>query len=544
MFVDVTTAAGVDYLQHAPAAPPTCLSGVCEVDRMSGGAAVADVDGDGDLDLFVTRLDAHDLLFLNQGDGTFSDGSVAAGLTPFVLQSNGAAFGDIDNDGDADLFVTTVGTSGTAPNDRDYLFLNDGSGAFTEVAVARGAAAADAQVRFGFSPNFGDYDRDGWLDLHSTEWTSTASTHMRLLRNLGASSPGFFSDVTSSAGVPPLGVWGFASTFTDLDEDGWPDLAIAADFGTSRLFWNDGDGTFTDGTGAAGVGTDQNGMGSTFGDYDGDGDLDWFVTSIHDDSGNCPNLSCGWGDTGNRLYRNDGARSFSDQTDAKGVREGYWGWGSAFFDYDNDGDLDLVMTNGVIFPGGTTEDPFNADPMRFWRNDGTGVMPEVSAAVGLTDTRSGAGLLVFDYDADGDLDVFVVNSGDSPVLYRNDGGNANAWLRVHAIGTTSNRDGLGTRVRVRATAGGPVQEREIGTSTHFLGQSERIAHFGLGAGSAPLHEVELVWPSGETTLLSNVARNQQLTVREGASVPLVPGWALVLAASGLALAAGRSLRRR
>jgi hypothetical protein len=543
VFVDATLAAGVDYLQHAPETAPDCIFGFCETDRMTGGAAVADVDGDGDLDLFVTRLDAHDLLFRNDGNGSFTDVSLSAGFSAWVLQSNGPVFGDIDNDGDPDLFVTTLGT-GSAPNDRDYLFLNDGTGSFTEAAVARGAAGVDTDPRVGFSATFGDYDRDGWLDLHTTEWTSSGTVHMRLLHNLGPTSPGFFSDTTASAGVALVGVFGFASSFTDLDGDSWPDLAIAADFGTSRLFWNDGDGTFTNGTTAAGVGTDENGMGSTFGDYDGDGDLDWFVTAIHDASGSCPNLSCGWGDTGNRLYRYDGARVFSDQTDAKGVREGHWGWGSAFFDYDNDGDLDLVMTNGVIFPDSSTEDHFNGDPIRFWRNDGAGVMTEVSLSAGLTDTRSGAGLLVFDYDEDGDLDLFVVNNGDSPVLYRNDGGNANSWLRVRANGGASNRDGIGVIVRVRASAAGAVQLHEIGSTTHFLGQSERIAHFGLGPAAGPVHEVELEWPSGATTLLTNVPANQLLVVQEAAITPAVPVWAVLVGGGGVALAALGRLRSR
>jgi hypothetical protein len=531
VFTDVTSSAGVGYLQHAPQSGANCLFGWCEPERLTGGAAVADVNGDGDVDLFVTRLDDHDLLFLSEGDGTFSDGTSAAGLAGSSIQTNGAAFGDIDNDGDADLFVTTLG-DGTAPNDRDYLYLNDGSGSFSEAAIARGAAAQGATMRTGFGAAFGDYDRDGWLDLMSVEWRVLHPVdHSRLLRNRGVAQPGFFDDQTAAAGLSLASVDGFAPAFSDLDADGWPDLTIAADFGTSRLFWNDGDGTFTDGTASAMVGTDENGMGSSIADWDGDGDLDWFVTAIDDPADTCSSMNCNWGSSGNRLYRYDGSRTFGDATDSAGVRAGYWGWGAAFFDYDNDGDLDLAMTNGIDFPGMTIDDPFNANPMRLWRNDGPGAMTEVSASAQLTDTGAGKGLLVVDYDDDGDLDLFVVNNAGQPRLYRNDGGNANAWLRVRAVGVAANRDGIGVRVRVQRTPDGDEQLREIGSASHFIGQSERIAHFGLGPGLASVHSVVVEWPGGPTHSFSDVPANQTLVVYEiSPSTPARGGGALWLAA--------------
>lgn len=527
-FRDVTAAAGLQYLQHAEKLPASCnlllavevpvnFTEFCQTDRMTGGAAVADVDGDGDLDLFVTRLDNTDILFLNKGDGSFENGSVAAGFT-LNLKSNGAAFADIDNDGDQDLYVSVMGNVGEAINNRNYLFINNGTGVFTEDAIARGADITSASHHRSFSISFGDYDRDGWLDMHVTEWGPSNLSHSRLLRNKGIVTPGHFDDVTVAAGVAVEGVFGFGTTFTDLDQDGWPDLAIAGDFGTSRLFWNNGDGTFTNGTAAAGVGTDENGMGSTFGDFDGDGDLDWFVTAIFD-SGPIPCIAgCPWAGSGNRLYRNDGSRSFLDVADAAGVRDGYWGWGAAFFDYDNDADLDLVMTNGIKFPGTLIDDKFNDDPMRMWRNNGTGSMTEVSASLGINDVESGKGLLVFDYDQDGDLDVFVVNNGGQPRLYQNSGGNSSGWLRVKTVGVTSNRDGIGARITVRQVLGGigpgAAQVREVGTSTHFLGQSERTAHFGLRPGTGSVAEVKINWPSGKEQILTNVARNSTLTVTE------------------------------
>ena len=515
-FTDVTSAAGLSYHQHLVQGATSCVFLDCEPDRMTGAAAVGDVDGDVDLDVYVTRLDAPGILFVNRGDGTFRNGTKRAHLDSALIQGNGVAFGDIDNDGDLDLLVTTLAGGFDGFNERNHLFTNRGDGVFTEEAMTRGAAGRAAPRKI-YSATFGDYDRDGWLDLHTTEWAPGQRSNSRLLHNRGAAAPGFFEDVTETAGVRLDGVHGFASAISDLDGDGWPDLAVAADFGTSQLFWGNGDGTFTNGTRAAGVGTDENGMGSTFGDYDGDGDFDWFVTSIYDPARTCETQRCNWGTTGNRLYRNDGGRVFSDATDAAGVRNGYWGWGTAFFDYDNDGDLDLVMTNGVRFPSTSIDQPYIGDPMRLWRNDGGGTMSEVSAGSGIDDTRSGKGLVVFDYDDDGDLDIFVVNNGGYPRLYRNNVGSNLSWLRVDAVGSSSNADGIGTRVIVQEEASGPKQIRQIGSVTHFLGQSESIAHFGFGDGSAPIASVEVHWPSGKTQLLTNVARNTTLVVHEPSS---------------------------
>jgi hypothetical protein len=521
VFTEVSATAGVTYTQQIPVAEPGCFyTLLCGMERMTGGAAVADVDGDGDLDLFVTRLDAHDLLFVNQGNGTFADGSLAAGLSGFDTQSNGAAFADVDNDGDPDLIVGVVGEALDPANNRNYLFLNDGSGVFSEDAVARGIADADVDERAIQSVGVGDYDRDGYLDLHLTDWL-VGAPHQRLFRNRGAAQPGFFDEVTAAAEVDDTLIRGFASSFVDVDDDGWEDLVIAADFGTSRLFWNDGDGTFTDGTALAGVGTDENGMGSALGDYDGDGDLDWFVTSIHDPAQTCETENCNWGYSGNRLYRNDGARLFSDATDAAGVRAGYWGWGASFLDGDLDGDLDLVMTNGVDFPGTTVDAPWVADPMRLWENDG-GLMTEDSVASGVTDTGSGKGLVVFDYDADGDQDIFVVNNAAGPKLYRNDTpANGNAWLRLRLEGGSGGQ-GYGARVEVWTH---DLQEtpqiRRVGASSLYLGQSERTLHFGLGPGVGTIRRVRVRFPNGLTRTLEGPRPNQEIVVRASGACGLL-----------------------
>ncbi len=513
VFTEVSEPAGVTYTQHVLVPEPGCFfQSLCGVERMTGGAAVGDVEGDGDLDLYVTRLDAHDLLFLNQGNGQFVDGTQQAGLAGFDLQSNGAAFADIDNDGDLDLLVVTVADSFDTTNGRNFLFVNDGTGVFQEEAVARGFDDTATTPRAVQSVGVGDYDGDGYLDVHVGDWL--LGPHSRLFRNLGEASPGHFEDVTASAGVDENGVYGFASSFVDLDVDGHADLVVAADFGTSRIYWNDGQGGFTDGTVAAGVGTDENGMGSAFGDVDGDGDLDWFVTSIEDPDDTCAVQGCNWGNTGNRLFRNEGARSFSDATDAVGVREGFWGWGASFLDGDLDGDLDLVMTNGVDFPGTNVDAAWVADPMRLWENDGTGAMTEVSGPAGVTDTASGKGLLVFDYDEDGDQDLFVVNNGGTPRLYRNDTPReGRSYLRVQTYGPPGIA-ATGARVRVWThDLDEEPQLRVVGASSHFLGEGERIQHFGLGAGVDIVRRVEVLFPDGQVSMANFVPANQRILIR-------------------------------
>ena len=348
-FIDVTESAGLRYLHHhyAPERHMQVFA--------SGSAAAGDFDGDGWVDLYVTRLDDTDLLYRNQGDGTFTDVTEQA-FGPAHLRTvktSGAAWGDVDNDGDLDLYVTSLFSR------RFHLFINLGTGRFQEEAVLRGASVSGDDPHFGFSVTFGDHDADGDLDIHTTEWRMATQLsgemsenpppgNARLLRNDGR---GHFEDVTQPAGVSMDGLpatlthalgQSFASRFVDFDSDGYPDLAVASDHGTSRLFWNSRDGTFTDGTEAAGVGTDAYGMGSAVGDFDGDGDLDWFVTSVYRPDSVTH--------TGNRLYAYEGGRKFTDATDFAGVRDGAWGWGSAFFDFDNDGDLDLVMANGFNLP--------------------------------------------------------------------------------------------------------------------------------------------------------------------------------------------------
>jgi len=479
------------------------LPGVGDIQfRMSGGAAAADYDNDGWIDLYFTRLDGPDLLYRNLGNGSFQDVTVAVFGEQHLAKvcTNGCAWADIDNDGDQDLYVTSL------KSHRYHLFINDGRGSLTEAGLSRGAALKGPDLHFGFSACFGDYDNDGFLDLHVNEWRISeqnprrAASNTRLLRNRGGASPGHFEDVTEAAEVVMDYVSGdsmaFSSRFLDVDLDGWPELLVVSDFGTSRLFWNNHDGSFTDGTREAGVGTEQYGMGMAIGDFDADGDFDWFVTSIHGFLG---------GD-GNRLYQNDGHRQFTDVTDLRRVRNGGWGWGSNFLDYNNDRLLDLMMVNGA--------NGFPDDPSLLWRNLGSGVLTQVNSFEGITDRGIATGTLTVDYDNDGDLDILIVNNGDKPILYRNNSSARMDWLQVKAVGTRSNRDGVGAIMRLYISDSDMPLLRFVDGGSNFLGQNERRVHFGLGELTNRIDRLEVTWPSGRIQRLYDILPNQVLTVTE------------------------------
>jgi enediyne biosynthesis protein E4 len=510
-FEEIASSCGLHYVQWEladPSNPPAESLGI-----LTGGVATADSNGDGWPDLFVTRYQASDLLFINQGNGTFSDQSIEHGFTQDA-PTNGVAWADADNDGDPDLYVS-VATTEDSPIPSHYLYYeNRGPDGYVEIGQSNGAALTSDQGHSGFSISFGDYDRDGWLDAHTCQWNPRGGNRQSiLLRNRGDTAPGSFEDVTLDAGADIYSgkrSFAFSSCFSDMDRDGWPDLVIAGDFGTSRLFWNK-QGRFIEGTRFARVATDENGMGMAIGDYDGDGLFDLFVTSIFDAN---PVPANPWGITGNRLFRNRGNRIFEDKTNEASVRDGAWGWGAAFFDYDNDGDLDLIMTNGYSAPFYDFGQQWLDNPMKLWRNDGDGSFTDVSVEEGITDAARGKGLSVFDYDKDGDLDVFVVNNASSPVLYRNNIHNGNHWLRVKPIGSYSNHDGIGCIVTLTLDDSLPEQVREISGGSNFLSQSEKVCHFGLGTFAGTVDSIEIQWPSGITQRIENVRIDQEVVVTE------------------------------
>jgi hypothetical protein len=478
----------------------------------SGGAAVGDCDGDGHPDLYFTGS-GHDVLYRNRGDGTFEDATLPAGLGRST-GTRGAAFGDVDNDGDLDLYAT--GFAGA----RHFLYVNDGTCRFTEDAAGRGVVVGTGAI--GRSASFGDYDRDGYLDLFVTEAQDdrvnpgVPGPISHLFKNRGAVAPGVFDDATAAAGLALDAVPGsqpgahpFTARFSDLDRDGWPDIVVASDFRESRLFWNDANARFVDGTLAAGVGTDQHGRGVVTADFDGDGRFDIFVTSI--DVAGVANA------TGNRLFRQSGRRAFTDLTDAAGVRSAMWATGTAALDYDNDGDLDLVVTNGVnddavtrayaeVDLGGTSLVPFTTDPLRVWRNGGDGRFTEVAAELGLRDDGAGQGVVAFDFDVDGDLDLLFTHDPQPPRLWRNDGGNARHWIDVTLEGVRGQRQGIGAIVTVVPGRGRRPIVREASASSSYLAQdgTARI-HVGLGSQATPVRAVRITWGNGRVQTAKRLA---------------------------------------
>ena len=339
-----------------------------------------------------------------------------------------------------------------------------------------------------------------------------------LFRNDGG---GAFTEVGARAGVADDRVIAFAAQFVDLNGDRYPELIVAGDFGTSRYYRNDGDGTFTDLTFAAGAGREANGMGIAVADLNGDGRPDWYVTSvstrwpIHRTPG-----------TGNALYLNAGGDRFREAARAAQVRDGGWGWGVEAVDLDHDGLRDLVTTTGWIEPNGADLYEWDGQPAFLFRNtgadaDGVPAFERVDAArAGLRHRLQGRALITLDYDADGDRDVVIFNFDARPSLFRNDLGGADGpgsagdagWLRVFLEpprGSGLAPHGWGAVVTV--TAGGRTQAAAIGAGG-FFGASELSAHFGLGA-AARVDELTVDWPDGSRTVLQDVAADRTLTIR-------------------------------
>ena len=524
-FVDVAASSGIELLNVSGGYNKQYI-----VEVKGGGAATfVDYDSDSDLDLYVINgailegfppgQEARNALYRNDGE-RFVDVATQAGVDD-AGWGMGCVAADYDNDGDADLLVTNFGP--------DVLYRNEGDGTFTDVTEAAGVT----DRRWNTGAAFGDYDLDGDLDLYvasyidfdpefrpqsqrSGMWKGLQVMYGPrglkgepdvLYRNEG---DGTFTDVTEAAGVmDEAGYYGFAVLFGDYDLDGDPDIYIANDSTPNFLYRNEGDGTFTDVAPTAGVaysgdGVEQSGMGACFGDYDNDGRPDLIVTNFADDY--------------NTLYHNEGHGFFSDITFGAGElgEESYpfVGWGVGFIDYDNDADLDIFVANGHVYPEVDTSGVGSyRQTNQMFRND-DGHFQEESARLGpgLAVAEVSRGAAFGDYDNDGDIDIAVVNMNSTPSLLRNDGGNRHHWLQVKTVGVRSNRDGIGARVRV--TAGGVTQMREVSAGSSFLSGNDLRLHFGLGRATVA-ERVEINWPSGTVDNLQNVSADQILIVREG-----------------------------
>ncbi len=527
-FTDVTNAAGLGGSHNAY--PVTAKPAI-----MVDSAAVGDYDGDGWDDIFwhggsgqATRL------YRNNQDGTFTNVAVEAGVAIKIPGSQALWF-DYDNDGDLDLHLAVMqqyyptpmleGGGGQASympaglwlnppspsvvTKDNFLWRNNGDGTFTDVTAEAGAADTG-----GWGLAAGDLNGDGLLDLLGSTWDLSTPLPLKVHLNAGN---GTFREATPDNFVNNSAYWthGFSPHIVDMDFDGDRDIIVGGDFDTSSFYLNDGNFNFTEVTAAAGFGTDQNGMGSAICDFDNDNDLDMFVSAIYWAGGPFPAPFENWGHTGNRLYVNNGDGTFSDGTDAAGVRDGGWGWGANFADINNDGHPDLIHTNGWYSPEAF---PFyDDDAVRVFMNDGNGVFSDEAANVGLVDTDQGRGLVVCDFNKDGALDVLISNNDTGLTLWQNDPLTVSgSYLEVEVRGTVHNSQGIGARVTVTASDGSR-QTRHIECGSNFMSQTPARAWFGLGdaAGAATL---KIVWPDGTIETVTDVAVNQRATIVEGIGV--------------------------
>ena len=480
------------------------VAGLTRVQIESGGVAGADYDGDGDVDFFVVGGNtAPNHLYQNQGDGTFLEVAATVGLD-IVNWGSGPAFGDIDGDGDLDLFV------GAVAGDRISLFENrvhEAERAFVDITPESGIALTASST---ISATFFDYDTDGYPDLFLAHWgvlRAPGEDTETVWRNNG---DGTFTNRSLETGVaealviPREGTdWSFSFNFSDIDGDGDNDLLLCSDFVTSQVHLNNGDGTFTDITDRAVI-VDQNGMGGAVADFDHDGDMDWFVTSIYD-------LDYGGNRFGNRLYRNSGGGVFEDVT-LEPVDDGAWGWGTCAADFDNDTHVDIVHVNGWLYEDDNGKSYQNI-PVRFFHNQGSNDMRFRERAVefGLENDSEGRGIVCFDADRDGDVDLVISNNFvDNVVFYRNDTDNDNHYLSIRLAGKGANTFGVGAHVAVATDE--VTQVRELGGTSNYVSHNPLEAHVGLG--SAAVASVTVRWPDGTTTTLDAVEANQLLTISQ------------------------------
>jgi len=524
-FTDVARSSGITF-QHDNAATPEKFL----IETMGSGCAWIDYDQDGLLDLYLVNGAAtkvytpgHPLssaLYHNNGNGTFTDVTAKAGVGSNTLFGMGVAVGDYDNDGFPDLFVCGYG--------RSVLYHNNGDGTFTDVTSRAGVANTGLWAS---SAAWFDYDNDGRLDLviaNYVDWSPERNFYcgdrgpgMRsychpddfnpqpptLFHNNG---DGTFTDVSKSAGLAAKPANGLGIVTFDYDNDGWQDIFIANDHMPNSLFHNNRNGTFSEvgyfaGVAVSGDGQAEAGMGTDAADTTGNGRMD--LVAVHLDM----QLA--------RLYQNMGDGTFEDATFRSRLSYATFHmseFGTRFFDYDNDGAIDLFMANGHVLDNIARyhADTKYAEPKLMFRNTGHGIFQNVSDQLGpdFLSPRVSRGAAIGDFDNDGDLDILVNNCGQTPQLLRNDGGNRNHWMEILLIGAKSNRDGVGARVRVRSGDLTLYDQRKGGMS-YQSAQDPRL-HFGLGQRTK-IDSIEILWPSGMDTKLTNIECNQILAVKEG-----------------------------
>ena len=512
------------------------------------GVAFFDFDHDDWLDLFLvngTRLEGFakgqepiSRLFKNNRDGTFTDITAKSGMTRSGW-GQGCCVGDYDNDGLNDLFVSYYG--------QNILYKNHGDGTFTDVTAKSGLT--QSKMRWNSGCAFLDYDKDGHLDLFVANYIDFDIKTAPLPEAAGCAYKGMqvacgppgldggknilyhnngdgtFTDVSQKSGMwETIGTYGLSVTVADLDNDGWPDIYVANDSTAATYYQNQKDGTFKDLAIESGIayspdGKPQAGMGVAVGDYNRDGLLDIVKTNFA-------------GDT-DSLYQNLGDGTFEDHTylSGLGINTRYLGWGVGFVDLDNDGWLDIFISNGHVYPevdGSHLDAPY-AEHKYVYRNLRTGQFEEVTniAGSGMTDAVPARGCAFGDYDNDGNMDIVVNCVNAPPQLLHCTATIKRNWLKVRLVGTKSNRTGVGARITV--TAATNTQEKsgvgkqpmrqieEVRSGGSYYSQNDLRIHFGLDQ-AMKADSIEIVWPSGTNDVLHDVAANHLYVIEEGGKV--------------------------
>jgi enediyne biosynthesis protein E4 len=527
--VDVSAQSGLDLLNVSGGPNKDFI-----VDANGNGAALFDYDNDGDLDALIVNGSTREhfaqggdlmvALYQNDGSGHFRDVTAASGFDRRGWGS-GVCIGDIDNDGNDDLYITAFGA--------DALWRNTGKGTFVD--ISRRAGIDD--TRWGTSCAFADYDHDGDLDLYVANYvkfdaasipargTTTNCRFMAtdvfcgpkrlpgdadiLYRNNG---DGTFTDVSTQTGAIDPGYYGFGVVFTDLTGDGWPDIYVANDSVPNLFFRNRGNGTFVEeglasGAALSGDGRPQAGMGVDAGDYNNDGLVDLIVTNFSHDY--------------NTLYEAGPAGLFTDRSYAAGIAATagpYLGWGVKFVDLDNDGRLDVFIANGHVYPEvdahglGTR---YRQKKLVFLNEGKRFRQATMEIGGGLLIEKSSRGAAFGDIDNDGDVDALVINMNDRPTLLRNDSPASNHWMTLRLVGTKSNRDAIGARVRI--DVGGRQQTTFVRGDGSYMSHSDLRAHFGLGEATR-VDRVEIRWPTGLVETATGLMANRFYVATEGAGI--------------------------
>lgn len=493
-----------------------------------GGIAWSDFNGDRKDDIFIATATGNKL-YQGNGDGTFIDVTRQAGIAPTPV-AFGVVFGDYDNDGCPDLYLS-IGGPINSSKDRgipDSLYHNNCDGTFTDVIAKSGMK----DIFHGTGATWFDYDNDGWLDLYvanygvwknDDDWTFepnilyhnngngtfTAQSELDGAPGLAKCSsvrpfPRYPKNSGKTEKVRPLKGWkeSFQPISFDFDNDGKQDLFIATDYGVSPLYHNNGNGTFSDVTEQAGMCVRGSGMGVTAGDYDNNGYLDLYVTN---------------GDH-NFLWHNNGNGTFSETSEEAGVANfGSLGWGAQFFDYNNDGALDLYEVSGNVLLDAEVRRRYTNRQDRLYENNGQGHFTDIAIKAGLSGNDPKLAAAFADINNDGFTDLFVISDYPRRTdntshnrLYLNTP-NGNHWLSLRLVGDRSNRDAVGARISL--TVSGKTQIREITVGTSYISQNSLRATFGLGKATH-IEKLQIQWPSGQKQTVTDPDVDHLVTVTE------------------------------